>query len=120
MNQTTLGITSLLDEYLRAGDEVALMGYLAAHGGLPGPRGNLELADAWARAIEARAAAHGERLWELCLRLAGISAAEAPTNDPREYLAFCGVRGLGALGALLPALRGQALEHLRPSAADAR
>jgi hypothetical protein len=61
--------------------------YLLQESGLPGPRGNLELAQA--------VADEGHR--ELFLRLASYSAAQAPANSPAEFLAFCGVLGLGRL-----------------------
>lgn len=61
--------------------------YLLQESGLPGPRGNLELA--WAVADE------GSRpFFEHCL---SFTAALAPVNDPHEFLAFCGVVGLGRL-----------------------
>lgn len=77
--------------------------YLLAESGLPGPRGNIELAQA--------VADEGD---EPCfLHLLSFNAANAPTNTPQEFLAFCGVIGLGRLVAdgrrdLLPALRHHA------------
>ena len=74
--------------------------YLLAESGLPGPRGNIELAQA--------VADEGD---EPCfLHLLAFDATIAPTNTPEEFLAFCGVVGLGRLVAegrrdLLPALR---------------
>lgn len=79
--------------------------YLLAQSGLPGPRGNIELAQAVAE--------EGDRA--LFERYSGISAAAAPTNTPGEFLAFCGVLGLGRLladgdEALLPLLREHAMD----------
>jgi hypothetical protein len=77
--------------------------YLLAESGLPGPRGNIELAQA--------VADEGD---EPCfLHLLSFDAVSAPTNTPQEFLAFCGVIGLGRLVAegrrdLLPALRHHA------------
>ena len=63
--------------------------FLLEHSGLPGPRGNLELAQA--------AADVGSRdQFEAFL---AYIAEIAPTNDPHEFLAFCGVVGLGRLVA---------------------
>jgi hypothetical protein len=63
--------------------------YLLKNSGLPGPRGNLELAQA--------AADVGSRAqFEAFL---AYTAEVAPTNDPHEFLAFCGVVGLGRLVA---------------------
>ena len=61
--------------------------YLLKNSGLPGPRGNLELAEA--------VVAEGDEA--LFLRLSSISSEEAPVNSPEEFLAFCGVSGLGKL-----------------------
>jgi hypothetical protein len=81
--------------------------FLLQHSGLPGPRGNLELAQA--------AADLGRQ--EQFERWAKLTAAQAPTNSPDEFLAFCGVVGLGRLLA-----EGQRrhLKTLRRSAADPR
>jgi len=77
--------------------------YLLAESGLPGPRGNIELAQA--------VADEGDE--PLFLHLLSFDATSAPTNAPEEFLAFCGVIGLGRLVAegrrdLLPALRRHA------------
>jgi hypothetical protein len=59
--------------------------YLLAESGLPGPRGNLELAHAAAwLADEARLARWRE-----------LDPQQAPVNNPLEFLALCGVLGLG-------------------------
>lgn len=77
--------------------------YLLAESGLPGPRGNIELAQAVADEGD-------EALFQ---HLLSFDAAVAPTNTPQEFLAFCGIVGLGRLAAegrrdLLPALRRHA------------
>jgi len=74
--------------------------YLLAESGLPGPRGNLELAQA--------VADEGDPA--LFWRYLEYSADQAPVNSPYEFLAFCGTVGLGRLlaqgeRAVLPALR---------------
>jgi hypothetical protein len=55
--------------------------------GLPGPRGNLELAQVVADLSNQ----------ELSERYLGHDGDQAPTNSPYEFLAFCGVVGLGRL-----------------------
>lgn len=91
--------------------------FLLEHSGLPGPRGNLELAQA--------AAEEGNReQFEAWLT---HNAERAPTNDPHEFLAFCGVIGMGRLLAEgdrdpLPAIRRHASDprwRLREAAAMA-
>ncbi|MCW5880340.1 MAG: hypothetical protein KIS91_05325 [Anaerolineae bacterium] len=80
---------------------------LRRESGLPGPRGNLELAYAVAAVGDAA-------LFE---RYRALDATVAPTNTPDEFLAFCGVLGLGRLAA-----EGDrsALDKLRGHAADPR
>jgi hypothetical protein len=81
--------------------------YLLQESGLPGPRGNLELA--------AVVADEGPR--ELFEHLLTFTPEIAPTNDPHEFLAFCGVLGLGRL---LAEGDGKMLARLRPYASDPR
>jgi len=83
-----------------ARDPDAVPGYLSSRSGLPGPRANLPLADAFA------ATAPADLIWSL-----------AESAD--EYLAFCGTEGLGRL-ALDPSDRPGALAALRRAAADER
>lgn len=88
-------------------DEDAWEAYLRTHSELPGPRGNLELAFAFAEVAPA------EMRW----RFSELDAIHAPTNTPGEFVAFCGVLGLGAIAA-----HGgtDAVDALRTHASDAR
>ena len=81
--------------------------YLLGHSGLPGPRGNLELAQA---AAEVRPP-------EELRRWASLDADAAPTGAAAEFLAFCGVVGLGRL---LAEGNGEALADLLRHADDPR
>jgi hypothetical protein len=73
---------SRIDEYREALERAAdREAYLLAHSGLPGPRGNLELA---------RAATEVCSTTEL-RRWASLGPAEAPTGTAQEFLAFAGV-----------------------------
>ncbi len=81
--------------------------YLLAESGLPGPRGNLELAAAFA------AEASASQIW----RYAALSPEQAPGGTAREFLAFCGVLGLGRF---LVARDEKAARLLRTRAADPR
>ena len=81
--------------------------YLLQESGLPGPRGNLELAQI--------VADEGDRsLFEHFLT---YTPEVAPVNSPQEFLAFCGVVGLGKL---LADGDDGILEALRPYASDPR
>lgn len=81
--------------------------YLLENSGLPGRRANIELARAFA------AAGDEERIERFLTNIPEL----APTNSPREFLAFCGVLGLGQLVA-----QGQVerLAALRQAAVDPR
>jgi hypothetical protein len=81
--------------------------YLLKHSGLPGPRGNIELGQV--------VADEGDR--ELFERYLAYTADRARTNSPYEFLAFCGVVGLGRL--LAEGDRAQ-LATLRACASDPR
>ena len=82
--------------------------YLTEHSGLPGPRGNLELAQAVAlEGNEAMFAGY----------LAEFTPLVAPVNSPQEFLYFCGVLGLGRIVA---EGRREYLEQLQRSASDPR
>jgi hypothetical protein len=56
-------LTTLLDEALEAGKEEKLKEYLISNSNLPGPRANLELAEAFAFVTEVCAQKIGEKLW---------------------------------------------------------
>lgn len=81
--------------------------FLLEQSGLPGPRGNLELAQAVA----------DEGSEDMFLRFLALDADRAPTNSPEEFLAFCGVVGLGRLAA---EGQRQYLATLRACASDSR
>jgi hypothetical protein len=79
--------------------------FLLTESGLPGKRGNLELAHAVA----------DEGSEELFERYLSFDPVKAPANSPHEFLAFCGVVGLGRL---LSEGRMEVLNTLRPYASD--
>jgi hypothetical protein len=81
--------------------------YLLQESGLPGPRGNLELA-------QAVADEGGRDLFE---HFRTFTPDVAPVNSPQEFLAFCGVLGLGKL---LAQGETEILDLLRPYASDPR
>ncbi len=81
--------------------------FLLQESGLPGPRGNLELA-------QVVADEGNQTLFE---RYLAYDADQAPTNSPYEFLAFCGVVGLGRL---LAEGKTEMLATLRRCASDRR
>ncbi|MFZ5912116.1 MAG: hypothetical protein ACOYYU_19085 [Chloroflexota bacterium] len=97
---------SKADEYRRIlGNLDDWDAYLRAESGLPGPRGNLELAQVVADLGDRARFEH----------FLAFDPARAPVNTPDGFLAFCGVVGLGKLIAagqadLWPRLRGYACD----------
>jgi hypothetical protein len=89
--------------YSKSGDFSEIRAYLLRRSGLPGPRGNLELATAFGNVIQ-RGTTSGsldsKNLLSLSQSLCQIPPELAPTNDPKEFLVFCGACGLGALGTI--------------------
>jgi hypothetical protein len=81
--------------------------FLLAESGLPGPRGNLELAQAFAEIGDEK----------LIQRYTEIKPAEAPENTANVFLTFCGVVGLGTL---INRGKKEYLAKLRPFASDLR
>lgn len=81
--------------------------FLLQESRLPGPRGNLELAHVVAEEGD-------EELFE---RFLSFDAEKAPTNSPHEFLAFCGVLGLGKV---LSEGKMEVLKTLCLSASDPR
>ena len=61
--------------------------FLLANSGLPGPRGNLELA----QAVADKGSEERFRRWLT------LGPDRAPVNSPEEFLAFCGILGMGSL-----------------------
>lgn len=81
--------------------------YLLANSNLPGPRGNLELMQAFIEVGDEKT----------FLRYIKITPAQAPVNTPGEFLAFCGTVGLGKI--IAPGKAGY-FEILRQQASDPR
>ena len=81
--------------------------FLLEESGLPGRRANLELAHAVADE-------GGEEKFK---RFLSFDAERAPTNSPHEFLAFCGILGLGKL---LAGGNNKVLGILRHHASDPR
>jgi hypothetical protein len=81
--------------------------FLLQESRLPGPRANLELAHVVSEEGD-------EGIFE---HLLSFDAEKAQTNSPHEFLAFCGVLGLGKL---LSGGKIEALKTLRLSASDPR
>jgi hypothetical protein len=71
----------------------AIEDYLCVNSNLPGPRGNLTLAFKFADCFEKESISNS--LLDLLISWVNISEEEAPTNNPKEFLSFCGIVSLG-------------------------
>lgn len=101
-------------------DYEPLAAHLVANSNLPGPRGNLELAQTFADVAVRECASNPEALWNLAGELLRYSADVAPANNAKEFLPFCAVCGLGQLGAAFPSYFTKVANRLRQSAEDKR
>lgn len=91
---------------------------LMRHSNLPGPRGNLELAHAFASRFRG---AMRPFQWDMLVDWATMSAESAPTGDPQEYLCFCAVLALGEHYIDAPPLARQTIfGFIKTSASDSR
>lgn len=101
-------------------EAAALRAYLLSNSGLPGPRGNLELAAAFADLAGPRAL--DTPLSETLADWLTMSSDTAPAGDPREFLVFCALQALAtAYGAAHAAgSRTQVARLLRDAAGDGR
>ncbi|HUT82099.1 MAG TPA: HEAT repeat domain-containing protein [Candidatus Bathyarchaeia archaeon] len=110
----------IISEILSSKKDDKLINYLTSHSNLPSPRGNLELANTFSQVISELSSKEMEQIWDICLRFVKISAKEAPVNDPKEFLTFCGVIGIGVIGSANDNLTLKALNLLKKSAEDSR
>jgi hypothetical protein len=88
-------ITPLIRGYMKANDVTDLQKYLLENSNLPGRRANLELASAFVQIIKDQT--DFTKSFELCKYFLEYDNKKAPTNDPREFLPFCGIWALGCM-----------------------
>lgn len=112
-------IALLLDDQL-AGCGLPLDAYLVENSHLPGPAANFPLLWGLADALVGVFARREEAVWGLLDRWSAVPIAEAPPNDPREFLPFAAAYVHGRIGAAVPAYWRPALERLRRQARDPR
>ncbi len=67
--------------------------FLKDNSNLPGQRGNMEMAYAFADCFDSDI---GSRSWAFVSELSGIGSAQAPVNDPGEILPFCAALAAGS------------------------
>lgn len=111
---------SILKRFFKSGERKELFTYIIENSHLPGPRANLELAGVFADLVEEHATEDSGRIWELLNVMMAFSPEEAPFNDPKEFLPFCGVKGMAALTSACPQFLNATLGKLKTMAQDKR
>lgn len=109
-----------VEKYFRDENVSELEAYLTNHSGLPSPRANLELAQAFGRIIEELYDDNPGQIESIVNKWIDLSEGEAPVGNPREFLVFCGVMGLGAIAARQHQQLGNILIRLREKSNDGR
>ncbi len=119
--QPAAELVELLDDALRGGDDRALRASLLADSGLPGPRANLRLIDAFADAAGSLATDDQVTALESLLDgWAAIGSDAAPGDAPMVMLPCAAVAAYGAVGAARPEWVDDELGKLCRAAGDDR
>lgn len=113
-------LRELIGSSIDTGRDDRLRHRLASNSNLPGPRGNLELAYAFAEVAAELSTERPGELWALALDLTLLPPSEAPVNDAREIIPFCGALAIGAIGAIHEELVEGALRRLKDMSCDPR
>ncbi len=113
-------LASLFRVFLETRDNSTLIEYLVSKSNLPGVRANLELAEVFAENVEEVSSRDPELLLWLCDQFTIIAPDEAPTNNPREFLPFCGTWALGALASISPKFNESCWHRLKKMSIDSR
>jgi hypothetical protein len=107
-----------LRQYTLVNNEI--VSYLLAHSNLPGKRGNIELAFAFADYIEEQYHTNTEQVLTYCVTLISENPPHKHIIGNEEFLPFCGILGLGRIGKIDTTKEPDVLEFLKSSAQDGR
>lgn len=113
-------LSPILKKLSKAEGREELFAYITGNSNLPGPRANLELAGAFADLVEKHATEDSGKIWGLLNTMMVFLPEEAPVNDPKEFLPFCGVVGMAALSSACPQFLNATLGKLKAMAEDKR
>jgi len=93
---------------------------LISNSNLPGPRGNLELANAFADCLKAMQYID-DGLWKILNDWVGISAENTPSDSPKEFIPFCAIQALGVIFTFADSKKkSKIIEMIRVAANDSR
>lgn len=98
VNEYIITLKPLLSRYVIEGNDKGILQYLKENSNLPGRRANLELAEAFSNLIFKQEGENLEKIKLLIENLLSYSNQIAPTNDKKEFYAFCGTWSLGSFG----------------------
>ncbi len=110
----------IFSSFISNHDESNLIKYLKDNSDLPGRRANIELGKAFTLIVEIYLADNNELLWNLIENLLSYTPEKAPTNNPSEFLAFCGTWALGTIGVQVDQYYNDCLRRIRSLAIDSR
>ncbi len=113
-------LRNLFKGFLETEDEKNIYDYLITYSNLPGRRGNIELGHAFSEIIEEKFKANPELAWNMCQDLISYTADDAPTNNPKEFLAFCGTIATGGIGGISDKYLEQSFKSINRMANDTR
>lgn len=106
-------LTDLFSRYLQPENFRPISKYLEENSGLPGPRGNLELAFTFGDFCREYAEKYRKEVWDMCLQFSESEILDLK-DDPSVFTPFCGILGLGAAGSLSGQRCRKAFKQLRP------
>ncbi len=118
--QYFLELRPLYNKFISTGSSQELSLYLVKNSALPGRRANLELASAFKDLIAELSILNPERTIHLLLDLISNSSEIAPTNNPKEFLPFCGIWALGSIGTSCTQYFSKCVQVLHESCSDVR
>jgi hypothetical protein len=101
-------------------DNAELVVYLLGQSNLPGKRGNLELAYAFAQYVEEQYPIYPELVMHFCETLITEHPPHKRVTGSEEFLPFCGVLGLGRIGKIDPVKEPDVMVYVKNAARDER
>lgn len=113
-------LSKVIRNFLDIDDTRLITDYFINNSHLPGRRANLELANAFADISTEFKEEISKKLWDLCLFFISFTSDKAPTNNPKEFLPFCGTWAIGAIGASSPEYYHESLIILKAKSDDQR
>lgn len=101
-------------------DNNEIISYLLVFSNLPGKRGNLELAFAFAEYIEEHYPSNSDNLLTFCVSMITSNPPNKHVIGNEEFLPFCGIVGLGRIAKIDLITESKVLGYLKRSAQDER